>query len=69
MGNYVINYFSAVNVNKDYQTDDNTKQQYEIMQSFLDYLQNPDNKNYESFAKIYKKYGYQEAKQEILQVQ
>lgn len=69
LGNYVINYFSAVNVNKDYQTDDNTKQQYEIMQSFLDYLQNPDNKNYESFAKIYKKYGYQEAKQEILQVQ
>lgn len=69
LGNYVINYFSAVNVNKDYQKDDNTKQQYEIMQSFLDYLQNPDNKNYESFAKIYKKYGYQEAKQEILQVQ
>ena len=68
LGNYVINYFSAVNVNKDYQKDDNTKQQYEIMQSFLDYLQNPDNKNYESFAKIYKKYGYQEAKQEILQV-
>lgn len=69
LGNYVINYFSAVNVNKDYQKDDNTKQQYEIMQSFLDYLQNPDNKNYESFAKIYKKYGYQETKQEILQVQ
>lgn len=69
LGNYVINYFSAVNVNKDYQKDDNTKQQYEIMQSFLDYLQNPDNKNYESFSKIYKKYGYQEAKQEILQVQ
>lgn len=69
LGNYVINYFSAVNVNKDYQKDDNTKQQYEIMQSFLDYLQNPNNKNYESFAKIYKKYGYQEAKQEILQVQ
>ena len=69
LGNYVINYFSAVNVNKNYQKDDNTKQQYEIMQSFLDYLQNPDNKNYESFAKIYKKYGYQEAKQEILQVQ
>lgn len=69
LGNYVINYFSAVNVNKDYQKDDNTKQQYEIMQSFLDYLQNPDNKNYENFAKIYKKYGYQEAKQEILQVQ
>lgn len=69
LGNYVINYFSAVNVNKDYQKDDNTKQQYEIMQSFLDYLQNPDNKNYESFAKIYKKYGYQEVKQEILQVQ
>lgn len=69
LGNYVINYFSAVNVNKDYQKDDNTKQQYEIMQSFLDYLQNPDNKNYESFSQIYKKYGYQEAKQEILQVQ
>ena len=68
MGDFVSDKGPAI-VNKNYQKDDNTKQQYEIMQSFLDYLQNPDNKNYESFAKIYKKYGYQEAKQEILQVQ
>lgn len=69
LGNNIIKYFSAVNVNKDYQKDNTTKQQYEIMQSFLDYLRNPENKYYENFVKIYKKYGYQEAKQEILQVQ
>lgn len=69
LGDSVINYFSSVNANKDYQKDDITKQQYEILQSFLDYLRNPENKYHENFVKIYGNYGYKAVKPEELKVQ